>query len=443
MKIQCPCGAKYSFDLTPEMGRNPIQLVCQNCQQDISTAVNQVIRQQLGLDAAAPAPRASEAPPPTIAPPPAQARPQVAAPASSVHAGVPMAPPAAAAPALRVSSHAAAQAAAAAPAVAGPEPCLKHMGQLTTHRCLVCQKPICPKCMELFGFLCSAYCKGKAEDQKLNIPAYEGQRDVSQSKQWRKVRLVATSIVSVIAVVLGVWFWYAWFASVPKVAFSLRFPEAGYSGQLGSSGLDQIVFLHAGTLARHDTKNKKEIWSTFLIDKKSIADEAAKARENLIAARSKAIDNGADADDWKVPSVAELITSMERSAADDMQLHLRGEAVWVAFSDKLVRFDYQTGKQTQEVPLKDEYGRLIPAGDELLLITDKGQSQKTITHFNLVSGESRTEEVGELAPAPATSHAANKSRTAARSGTNQLAAGQRPGHPPPAAARFGEAGRPV
>src|ERR1051325_7314513 len=51
MKIQCSCGMKYAFDLTPEMARTPIKFVCKSCGVDSSEMVNQLVRQQLGLAA--------------------------------------------------------------------------------------------------------------------------------------------------------------------------------------------------------------------------------------------------------------------------------------------------------------------------------------------------------------------------------------------------------
>ena len=58
MKIQCSCGAKYAFDISPEMAQNPVRFVCAACGVDASDMVNSLIRQQLGLPAAdaAPAP---------------------------------------------------------------------------------------------------------------------------------------------------------------------------------------------------------------------------------------------------------------------------------------------------------------------------------------------------------------------------------------------------
>ncbi len=49
MKVQCNCGAKYAIDVTPEMARDPVRLVCPTCNLDLSGPVNDLIRQELGL----------------------------------------------------------------------------------------------------------------------------------------------------------------------------------------------------------------------------------------------------------------------------------------------------------------------------------------------------------------------------------------------------------
>src|SRR5262245_14138555 len=292
MKIQCGCGAKYSFDVTPEMARSPIRFVCQACGQDSSEAVNQIIRQQLGVAAVAAPSGSGIAPPVAVAPPPAQVRAAVAAPAPvatvatvapvppaappravpavALRPGDPMVPPAGTTPALRVSGHSTAgqAAAAAAPAVSAPQTCTKHPGQLAAQQCRVCGKPMCPKCMETFGYVCSAYCKGKAENQGIVLPAYGGQRQHAESRQTRKLMLIVVAVMAGVTLVLAAWGWYAWVGSVPKVAFSLRLPEPAYSGQLRILPVNQAVYLHGGTLVRYDMKGGKEVWSQVLIDKK-------------------------------------------------------------------------------------------------------------------------------------------------------------------------------
>src|SRR5262249_48088513 len=140
-----------------------------------------------------------------------------------------------------------------------------------------------------FGYVCSSFCKSKGEDQRLDIPVYEHQKAVVENKQWRKISRIAAAITLVVLAVLGVWFWYSWFGSMPKVAFSAKLADLSYSGQCRLAAPNQVVILHGGLLMRHDIKAKKEIWSRWLIDKKKIAAEEALALEQMKIHREKAI----------------------------------------------------------------------------------------------------------------------------------------------------------
>src|SRR6185295_18061821 len=133
MKLQCPCGAKYAFDLSPEMVQNPVKFVCPTCGLDSSDFVNEMVRREFGVPAAEP-------PPEPVAPPPP--------------------PPAASGARLRISHHE--KPPEAAPAEPVTKYCQKHRGVLATEECAICHKPICPQCMEMFGFFCSPFCKNKA-----------------------------------------------------------------------------------------------------------------------------------------------------------------------------------------------------------------------------------------------------------------------------------------
>ena len=407
---------KYSFEITPEMVRMPIRFVCQSCGMDSSDTVNQIIRQQFSAPDSVPA--ASSTPAPsirvTVVSPPAVPTPTPAslAPAPPVGSG-----------ALRVASHGTAASSAGATAAAdAPQPCFKHGGQLTVGYCLICQKPICPQCMAIFGYVCSALCKGKAEDQGIDLPVYENKKSVAEARQWRKTGAIAGAIVAVVAAVVGVWVWYEWFGSVPSPKFSVRFPEAAYAGQSRLVAQNQLVFLHGGVLARYDIKSKKEIWSRVLVDRKQVAMEATREVEQRLAEREKAIKGGADPADWYVPMLPDVLKQRQRRAESSVELHTRGENVWVAFRDKLVRFDWATGQPGKEIPLDDSYRRIVPRGGELLLTTRTETGGQTITHLSLASGETRVEEVpgpempSELADNNSTA------KPAILSATNRLAA---------------------
>src|SRR5947207_2013413 len=49
MKLQCACGAKYAFEVWPEMLREPVRFVCASCGLDASAFVNQLVQQELGV----------------------------------------------------------------------------------------------------------------------------------------------------------------------------------------------------------------------------------------------------------------------------------------------------------------------------------------------------------------------------------------------------------
>jgi hypothetical protein len=384
MKIQCSCGTKYSFDITPEMTRTPVRFVCQSCGLDSSNFVNDLIRREMASAAPAGVP---------IIPESAQA-PAEAQPAGTTRIRIqstkPAEPPSSDAVTLQM--------------------CAKHPGQTITHQCLVCQKPICPKCMELFGYVCSPLCIGKAEAQGIEIPVYKGKKSVIESRQWRKVGLVAGAITAVLAGFLGLWFWYAWFGSMPKPVFSVRFAEPAYSGESVLCGKDQLVFLHGGTLERHDIKAKKAIWSRELIDRKHIADEVAERRKEMEAAKDRMSGRNPDAAELiKIPPSAELTELVKRAEAAALQLHVSVQSIWVSAPDKLVRYDWDSGKTLQEIPLSASSGGLITRRDELLLMGTAGPGQQVITHISLASGESRVEKIGEPLRQMATAASSKKS----------------------------------
>ena len=383
MKIQCSCGSKYTFEVTPEMANQPIHFVCSSCGLDASEYVTNLVRQELGASPAA-------AGTPVAAPAPIR----VAAP---VRVALPAAPSASpVAPRLHISKPAylseTALPAAAVPTASADAPvlCSKHPGQVATERCYMCQKPICPQCMELFGYVCSPLCKAKANSHGIDIPVHEGQSSVVEARAWRKTVWATSAICGVLVLLLGFWVWYRFFGSAPKTVFSLKFPERAHSGQSFIPGKDQIVFLRGGTLARYDMPTQKQIWSLSLIDKVAIEKEVAdtiKSYEKLIY---KANNEG-----WekvpKMPDREKLAREIERSQADALQLKVRGQNVWIVAPGKLTRYDFDSGKPVKEIALKSEYGQIIPRADELLLV-EQDPGAPVITHVNLATSESRTED---------------------------------------------------
>ena len=373
MKIQCSCGAKYALDVSPQMAETPVRFVCPACGRDASDFVNSLIRQELGLSGSAVA---------TSAAPPAQPAPQ-SPPLARVRIPIPAAFRAEAAPSFP----------------SEPQRCPKHPDQLVTDKCYICSKPLCPKCMELFGYVCSPLCKGKAESRGVAIPVYAGQKSVMEARAWRRIVRVASALGALLVAVLGFWLWYEALGSRPRTAWSVRFAEPAYSGQSAFYGKDQIVFLHGDTLARYDMKLNRELWSRHLADKQQIEAAVAREMKETQARIDKA--NSEDPDHApKMPDPEKLRQSMQRAAAAALELVVRGQNIWVLSPGKLTRYDQNTGNPVKEIAVPPGSGGLMPRGDELLDV-DFETGKPIVTYINLNTCESRAEEVSPLAASPA------------------------------------------
>jgi hypothetical protein len=380
MKIQCDCGAKFAFDVSPQMAGQPVKFVCPACGLDSSDRVNQLVRQELA----------------SISVSPRQPMEQATPAAAPVHA--PMR--------VRISAPSPAE---QAPEDAGsPTHCPKHPGQFATDQCCVCSKPICPKCMELFGYVCSPLCRCKAEAQGIEVPVYAGQKSVVEQRLWRKTVWVGGTVGGVLLLLLGFWFWYAWIGGQPHAIYSASFAQPAYSGASAMEGKDQLVLLHGDTLARHDLKQKKAVWSKSLVDDKQIEAAVAEEMKRSKAAIDKATGENPDLD-LKMPNAEKVRSNLEKEAAAELQLRVHGTNVWVMSSGKLMRYDWDTGNVVKEIPLQAGLG-LVACGDELLQM-----EEGTLMHINLNTCEARTEEFGR--PPAAATNAASLPGTMARSTT--------------------------
>ena len=248
----------------------------------------------------------------------------------------------------------------------------------------MCGKPICPKCMELFGYFCSPLCQNNADMRGIAAPVYAGQKFQKEQQFWRKAGVIFGGALALIALLLGVWIWYAWFGAVPHNYFSVRFEDndRGYAGTTRVVGKDQIVFLHGGTLARYDLKTKKPVWSQELISKADL-DAAVKAAVEF----ENKMNDGASF------THRQSQETIERQVKIGMQrqllLRVAGENIWVGKGDKLTHYDWATGKVLRETTLPESGGTLTEAGDELQMI-----GISSVTHISLANGEARVEQFG-------------------------------------------------
>src|SRR5581483_3720757 len=188
MKVECSCGAKYQFELRPEMREHPVQFVCPACGLDASQFVDALVRRELGQTSTP-----SGEPVPAIQ-------------ATNAPAGVVLEEAEPPIPSVRLHKT---SASVLSPAVAIPaeaaSQCSRHPGELTVAKCYICSKPICAKCMDLFGYVCSPLCKAKADSHGVHVPVYEGQKSLVEARRWRKLVWAASGVGALMVALLGVW----------------------------------------------------------------------------------------------------------------------------------------------------------------------------------------------------------------------------------------------
>ncbi len=264
----------------------------------------------------------------------------------------------------------------------------------------MCEKPICPLCMQLFGYVCSVHCREKAEANHIKIPTYAGQRDVAQRTEWNKVALIAKLAALFIVAFVGVWIWYSWFGSRPSPAFAIRFEnEPAASGKSAFCPDNQIVFIHGDKLARYDLKSKKEVWLNHIVDKKKIGEQAAITVKRLQEEAAKSEYT------IRVPSVEKYTKDAIRSAERNLELLVLDNNIWVANGEKVVRYDWDSGQTKQEIEFSGGFDDAKRVGDEMETREETYDGLIAITRFNLVNGQVKTNTIGERPPAIASTNA--------------------------------------
>jgi len=395
MKVQCQCGAKYVIDVTPEMARDPVRFVCPNCNLDLSGPINDLVRQELGIAAAPPAQVTPAAPAPkaksTAMRVPTPARPKSSEPAVPTRLSL--------STSASTSTHGTPVAATMPPEEGSADfgqPCPKHPGEVSVEHCRVCRKPICPKCMELFGFVCSPLCQAKAESHGVKVPVFAGQKSVVEARRWRKIWWLGMGVGVGLAVFAGVWIWWTLFATRPHAIFSVRFPEMSYAGNSRIVGKDQIVFLHGGLLARYKLGSKTATWTSEIITKQQIEAEVDRQMDAYQASLASAIRRGADSESRPhVPLRQDLEKEVQKEMESSLQLFVHEQNIWIERNGKLTGYDWETGKAGKEITVAAGRHEANVEGGELQFADENAFGQLLVTRISLASGEAHTETIGQ------------------------------------------------
>lgn len=396
MKIQCPCGAKYAFEVTAEMARQPFRLVCQACNTDLGPALQPLIDQAVA----------------ELAPPAASPTPVAVAPVPSVKSLVPSPPSGGGG--LRVTGgSAAAPTPTPAPAEAGSavdSTCQRHPGVAVVEHCRVCQKSICPRCMEQFGYVCSAYCQGKAESQNLELPEYAFQHKHTAARESRLFKMGMVAGFVILFAIIGAYGYYVFYASRPHPFFSLKFNPRLTEGACRLLDANSALLVRNGEALRYDLKSQTAVWNTLLVSSNEVAVAAKQRVESERAAffrwRDEArkqpprfAENGERIVIPEMPPKSEsehYAAEVQRrieEIAEHPSLLGEGNEIWVSMAGKLVRIDISTGQILKQVRWPELQPQVQVSGSQMVAMTRTGASEfKTVT-VDLASGASEERTV--------------------------------------------------
>lgn len=204
VKVHCACGTRYIFEVRPVDGRMPMPVFCPWCGEEGTNLANSTIEQALkresdvtthsGIALPSSLFNAGATPPTsTTITAPVEPAPPVK---SSVVSNAPKPPPVEAVAPLkftgpiRLTNKDALAETATAPKTAParkPSNCLYHRNQVTSDYCRNCEKPICLKCMQDYGYFCSIRCRHEADARGLKVPDCPHQRKGIGTWIWQKL----------------------------------------------------------------------------------------------------------------------------------------------------------------------------------------------------------------------------------------------------------------
>lgn len=345
VKIQCSCGTKFSFDVEPVDGKMPVEIFCPKCGADATENANQTIQQSLSGENAVAATSSAQKP---------RIRLQVA------HA------------APVVSSGGSGGDSAESPRM---EMCHRHSKNLAVEHCVVCGKPICPECMQTFGYLCSIGCRYRAEQEKIRVPVYKLQKGAVEKAALRKHIAITVSVIAILLALVGAWFWYIIVGDKPRPFYSLKVSDeaATYAKFLNPN---QILLLSRKHASLHDIKSKKDVWSTAIDDPKP--DSGAKPSAG-VAKRPGQID------------LDEMDESFGGFLRPEPFFH--GDDVWLCLSHNVVAINLKSGEIKQTTPFQGRVSSFTPSESTLLVVSEKVPTKKIVTQISLNSSEIKTQEV--------------------------------------------------
>ncbi|HET7626702.1 MAG TPA: PQQ-binding-like beta-propeller repeat protein [Verrucomicrobiae bacterium] len=324
IKVQCDCGSRFSFDVEPINGKMPVRIQCPSCGADDTALADAVIQEKLALEKPNVSPGAPENSP---------ARPRLHLQTSASAA---TAPPASAHENETVG------------ASAESERCAKHPQEPAAEHCRVCKKPICLKCMELFGYVCSVYCRNEAERRKLQLPIYKNQRAVVQQNASRRAKWISAVVILALVLIAGAWAWYKFIGSHPQLVYAENIPADKPETIYKLLAPHDVLSVGENKMTLFDAAQKKQIWST----------------------------------------------SLNSENAAPPKVRIAGENIWLVFPDRIAAYDRKTGAQKQSIELKPPVLGVAENASGIVAFSAGDSGKELLTRIALPAGTIETQTIG-------------------------------------------------
>ena len=348
VKVHCPCGAKFEFEVEPANGRMPVPINCPTCGAEATELANAVIQQQLTSAVPHPAPVRV-----AVKSAHHRARARRSATGEARRAVRP----------LRIAKSGPAVAVYEGPAdlpEAGIEPCHRHPSEPAVDHCAVCGKAICEKCRQQFGHVCSIFCREASTHRNVEVPVYSGQRGRTDERAERRVKLVSTAVAALLAVVLGTLAW----CTLGSRAIRRSFSPAGIS-TAGAPPLYELI-------APGQLFSVKDGQATLL-------------------------DMTRNATLWSVTVPADFMLGSE-----SLRCLATTNDVWLVGPVAVLRLDRQTGAR-KDLTLPDNILEIGTSAGSILVVSHQVTGTNQLTRISLADGTTQTEDAsvtpGSAAPA--------------------------------------------
>ncbi len=406
IRVECLCGTRFKFDLDDSLTRMPGAVQCPKCNKDCTSLADANLalqleaekskipeatppaRPSLSISAHPPStqaatPAISVKPAPLLASPVGTAAPMASAPA-------PVKPPASGGT-LRIGGTHSPTAAPQGPSTSTSKPasetpvnssspdeeylCPKHPTQESVALCAVCNKRICPTCMESFGYVCSAYCQEQGKARKMNIPIFAGQRQAKMENVRKSdmgfLRAVGAGALLVILLLA----FYNLYLAKPRSAYVLDGNNSSaFSATRWMNG-ETVVTLAGTHLAAHNSSSGKELWSADLPADKS---DATAPKPTAPASKSTA----------NIKAQIEESFFEDTSVRPDMMI--RGADVWVVTPSKAVDYDLATGNKKKEVKWPQPAATIHLGSDTITAVARPDRTGTPLMRIDPSSGSVQT-----------------------------------------------------